>query len=333
VSDRVGRQPQRTGKSLEDVMPESVDPSEYDAGPTETGQAGDRAQDVSSSSVGDQGGYPWIPPPGPEEYAGPVEHPEPLRGDVASGRRRPSMIDTADDTGQAKPGRPRSAPPRRRDQLLWLWPVGVLLLMVLASYLWGSLGVFITATIAIGTLALFVGDTVLGNVLRVCIAAAAVLLAAGALIGYSKNYSLFSTKQPRTAVAADKLNKNNQVINLEGKRVTLAELKGRNLHGALLAGADLSGLDLHGMNLNGIIAPGASFRRAILDRASLIDADLRGTDLSRSCLHGAILTGAQLEGANAAHADVTNVKVDTTATRQAAVWPSTKTGTFAANCG
>lgn len=243
------------------------------------------------------------------------------------------MTGTADDTGFAKPGRPRSAPLRRRDQLLWLWPVGVLLLMVLASYLWGSLGVFITATIAIGTLALFVGDTVLGNVLRVCIAVAAVLLAAGALIGHSKNYSFFSTRQPRTAVAGSKVNTSNQLINLEGKRVTLAELKGRNLHGALLAGADLSGLDLYGMNLSGIIAPGASFRRTILDHASLIDADLRGADLSGSCLHGAILTGAQLGGANAAHADVTNVKVDAGATRLAAVWPSTKTGTFAATCG
>ena len=243
------------------------------------------------------------------------------------------MTDTAEDTGYAKRGRPKSVPPRRRDQLLWLWPVGVLLLLVLASNIWGSLGVFITAAIAIGTLALFVADTVLGSVLRVCIAAAAVLLAAGALIGHAENCALFSTKQPRPAVTAGKAKASNQVINLDGKRVTLAELKGRNLHGALLAGADLSGLDLYGMSLNGIIAPGASFRRAILDRASLIDANLRGADLSGSCLYGAILTGAQLEGVNAAHADVTNARVDPTAARMAAVWPSMKTGTFTANCG
>ena len=42
-------------------MPESVDPEKHDAGPKDTGQTGDRAQDVSSSSIGDEQGYPWVP--------------------------------------------------------------------------------------------------------------------------------------------------------------------------------------------------------------------------------------------------------------------------------
>ena len=308
-------------------MSESGNPQGHNAGPPDTSQTGDRAQDVSSSSVEDKEGDFWVATPSPGEYAGP------LSGDVIGSRQKQSMAGTGDDTGHAKLGRSKTVPSRRRDQSLWLWPVGVLLLMVLASTIWGSLGVFITAVITICTLTLFIGDTVLGSVVRVCIAAAAALLAAGALIGHAENYALFSTRQARPAVTAGEAKPGNQVINLEGQRVTLAELKGRNLHGALLAGADLSGLDLYGMNLNGIIAPGASFRRAILDRASLIDANLRGADLSGSCLHGAILTGAQLEGANATHADVTNSKVDPAATRMAAVWPSIKTGTFAANCG
>jgi hypothetical protein len=316
---------------------EGRDNSQPDAAPPGTGRTEGQARDISSTSANEgqeAREEDWVvPAPRPEEYAGPLGSPGSLRGDYLVGHQGRSAASTLGDTARAKHDKPKSLSARKRDQFLWLWPVVVLLLMVLASIIWGALGTFITAAIAVGTLALFIGDIVLGTVIRVFVAAIAVLLAAGALIAHEENYSFFSSKPSQVTAATSKTKTGGHVIDLRGKRVTLAELKGRNLHGALLAGADLSGLDLYGMNLNGIVAPGASFRRAILDRASLIGANLRGADLSEACLHGTILTGAQLEGVDAAHADVTNAKVEPAVTRKAATWPRRNNGTVVANCG
>lgn len=262
------------------------------------------------------------------QFPGPVDFPELAQGEVAG----PASVTfpASDAVTSSEESELVSVPPRRRDQLLWLWPIGVLLLMVLAGRVWGPIGTLVAAATAIGTLALFIGDVVFGLALRVCIASLAVLVVAAALIGH--NHAWFSIPSSRLAAAAPQSRVSGRVVNLSGERVTLADLKGKNLQGALLAGADLSGLDLYGMNLNGIVAPGASFRHAILDRASLIGANLRGADLSDSCMHGAVLTGAKLAGANAAHADVTNVTVSPAAITSAAVWPRTRRGAAVARC-
>jgi hypothetical protein len=293
------------------------EPAQTDPRQSSVGSQGDPVGDAGSAGQTED---VWVKTD-LDQFPGPVDRLEPARGGVAT----PDAVMSRED------GNLVSVPPRRRDQLLWLWPVGVLLLMVLAGRVWGPIGTLVTAATAIGTLALFIGDVVFGLAVRVCIASLAVLLVAAALIGHKQSW--IPIRSSRLAAAAPHPSASEGVINLSGKRVTLSDLKGKNLKGALMAGADLSGLDLYGMNLNGIVAPGASFQHAILDRASLIGADLRGANLSDSCMHGAVLEGAQLAGANAAHADVTNVAVSPAAIKSAAVWPRTRRGAVVGRCG
>jgi hypothetical protein len=221
---------------------------------------------------------------------------------------------------------------RRRDQLLWLWPAVTLVIVAGAGSIWGLLGVIIGTTVTVATLALFVGDIILGPRLQLGIAIVAALFVAATLVARQQDAAFFSAKSPvpnRTVPAPLPT----PVLDLRGKRVTLSELRGKSLRGALLDGANLDGLDLYGMNLAGIIAPGATFRSAILDRANLAGADLQGADLSGSCLHGANLTGANLAGVNAAGADVTDVRVSLSAIKGAAVWPRRSGLAAAARCG
>jgi hypothetical protein len=222
--------------------------------------------------------------------------------------------------------------PRRRDQLLWLWPAVALIIVAGAGSIWGLVGVIIGAAVTVATLALFVGDVILRPGIRLGITVAAVLAVAATLVARQQDAAFCAAKSPAPspAVAASAPA---PVLDLRGRRVTLAELQGKSLRGALLGGANLDGLDLYGLNLAGILAPGATFRDAILDRADLAGADLQGAVLAGSCLHGANLTGANLDGVNAAGADVTDVRVSRSAIKQAAVWPRKRGFAAAGRCG
>ena len=292
-------------------------------------QASGAAEPERTSPPQDANGWLGLPS---EPAEPPSDHPASQAAPTQSMGQEESPALVTRSQEPRKASKAKSGGTRWRDQWLWMWPVGTLLIMVWASSIWGSLGTFISAAIAISTIALFVGDIALGTKLRIAIAVAAALATAAALVAHDRNVTFFSAK-PRTNNAVGATQPNKKVLDLRGKKVTLTDLKGKNLHGALLAGATLDGLDLYGMDLTGIVAPGASFRQAILDRARLSSADLRGTDLSRACLHGADLTNADLNGVNAAGADVTDVRLDPAATRRAAVWPSSKGGRATATCG
>jgi hypothetical protein len=266
------------------------------------------------------------PPDSQAGYAEPWEQPD----------AGPQPASTGDAgvhaTTQSPPAYPKAERPRRRDQLLWLWPAVALVIVAGAGSIWGLLGVIIGAAVTVATLALFVGDVILSPGIRLGITVAAVLAVAATLVARQQDAAFFAAKSPapgRTAAASAPA----PVLDLRGKRVTLAELQGKSLRGALLGGANLDGLDLYGLNLAGIVAPGATFRSAILDRADLAGADLQGAVLADSCLHGANLTGANLDGVNAAGADVTDVRVSRLAIKQAAVWPRKRGFAAAARCG
>ena len=86
----------------------------------------------------------------------------------------------------------------------------------------------------------------------------------------------------------------NDVWNLRGVDLSVA-----NLSGFILYNADLSGADLSGATLSN-----ADLRRANLSRADLSGADLSGADLSGADLSGAIMNWVNLSRADLSGADL-----------------------------
>lgn len=205
---------------------------------------------------------------------------------------------------------PKGSEPRRRDQLLWLWPVGAVAVMAVAGHLLGAFGVLLSAIVVAATLVLLIGDEAVSLRSRIWITALAVVLAAGIVTG---RYGGLDILAPQPVPA--------KPLDLRGKLVDADDIRGRSLRDAELAGAVLDGLDLRGHDLTGAKARGASFRRAVLDDVPLVRADLHGADFTDACLAKADLTGAQLGGVIASGADVGDVVVEQDRIKTAASWP------------
>ncbi|MFP4245338.1 MAG: pentapeptide repeat-containing protein [Ectothiorhodospira sp.] len=89
---------------------------------------------------------------------------------------------------------------------------------------------------------------------------------------------------------------------LTGALLSNTDLVGARLEQARLSGADLSYADLQGGDLAGADLGGARLVGAVLRDADLSGARLIGADLSYADLRGADLTGADLHGARLGHA-------------------------------
>jgi uncharacterized protein YjbI with pentapeptide repeats len=81
---------------------------------------------------------------------------------------------------------------------------------------------------------------------------------------------------------------------LRGMDLVAANLAGADLRGAILDGARLSGADLTAAALDGARLEGADLRHARLVEASLRQAELSGAHLEQALLHGAHLEQAHL---------------------------------------
>lgn len=84
--------------------------------------------------------------------------------------------------------------------------------------------------------------------------------------------------------------------NLQNTRLMFAILRGADLSNANLRGANLRFADLTGANLTGADLSGTDLREAILRNANLSQVDLSETILVSANLHGADLTKANLSG-------------------------------------
>jgi hypothetical protein len=247
----------------------------------------------------------WLP----EAY-----RPPPGRASEGAG----SAPTTPPATATPESGRPAVAQPRRRDQLLWLWPALSLLVVAMAGEIWGTYGSLLAGLLAMSTLVLLLGNEVVHGWSWLAVAIAATAAITAVVVAHRAGVAVLAG---RKAAAAQTAASQRQPVDLRGQRVTVADIQGRDLRGALLAGAVLDGLDLTRVRLNGADARGASFRDANLEWADLRGADLSGSDLRRACLSHVDLSGARLYGANAREADVSSVSVAKGAAARAAVWP------------
>jgi len=222
-------------------------------------------------------------------------------------------------TTTAESGTPDGSPPspRRRDQLLWLWPALSLLLIAVAGQIWQTNGALLAGLLAGSTLVLLMGSDVLHGWPGLAIAVATTAAMMAVVVGHLAGLDGLA----RTWTPVGQPEAGHRPLDLRGHRVTDAEIRGKNLRGALLSGSVLDELDLTGVSLIGADARGASFRDANLERADLRGADLSGSDLRRTCLYRTDLSGARLDGANAQEADVSSAIVSKNTTARAASWP------------
>ncbi|PRY40534.1 pentapeptide repeat protein [Umezawaea tangerina] len=200
--------------------------------------------------------------------------------------------------------------PRRRDQFLWLWPIGAVAVMAAAGHFFGAFGALLSAVVVVATLVLLIGDITISLRTRIWVLALAVLVAASVVVGRYAGVAIL-------AAPADAF----EPLDLRGQIVDADAIRGRDLQNAQLAGAVLDDLDLRGLNLAGVKAQGASFRRAVLDEVQFTGADLRGADFTDACLERSDLSGAQLGGMIARGADVTNVVTDKELIANVVSWP------------
>lgn len=91
---------------------------------------------------------------------------------------------------------------------------------------------------------------------------------------------------------------NLQGIELDHANLQEAELSGVDLQGARLSDANMQKAWLYGANLQGAHLSGADLRGALLMLANFRRADLEDSDLRKARLFGASLDGANLFGAN-----------------------------------
>ena len=247
----------------------------------------------------------------------PGSRPSPLRGRASSpvpaAGAEPSLADHVRKDGRR---------PRRRDQLLWLWPVCAVAVMALAGQFFGAYGALLSAVVVAATLVLLIGEPdVISVRTRMWVGAFVVVMAAGVVVGRYSGVD-FLTAPPHAV----------EPVDLRGKVVDADDIRGRNLRDALLQGAVLDGLDLRGHDLTGVRAQGTSFRRTVLDDARLVDADLRGADFTNACLEHADLSGARLDGVVADGANVREAVVEGERVAEAASWPQPDTSAVA-HCG
>jgi hypothetical protein len=224
---------------------------------------------------------------------------------------------------------PTLVPPRKRDRLLWLWPVVAVFIMALSGAVFGAFGTLLTAVVVLSALILFVGEDneVMGIRLRLGITVLALVLAAGLIVGNRAGIGFLSSTAQDFSAAANSGSSGQHPLDLRGRRVSAKDIDGRDLRGAQLTGAVLDGLDLHGRDLRGATATGASLHGVNLEHARLNAADLRGADLHGACLYRADLSGALLDGADATGADVTSVSVSQSQTSKAMSWPGSQGAT------
>lgn len=106
---------------------------------------------------------------------------------------------------------------------------------------------------------------------------------------------------------------------LRGYKLSVSELDGADLRGAMLDGMNLKGLSLNGTDLTGAFARGASFDDSKMngikltfghfEGATFRSSELNGADLQAASLSGANFKGAKLFGANFTRADLAGAKL------------------------
>lgn len=201
--------------------------------------------------------------------------------------------------------------PRRRDQLLWLWPVCAVAVMAATGHFFGAYGALLSAVVVAATLVLLVGEPdMISRRTRMWVGALVAVVIGVVVTGRYAGVGFLAA--PPDAV---------KPLDFRGKVVETDDLRNRDLRDGLFQGAVFDGLDLRGRNLNGAQAQGASFRRVVLDDALLVGADLRGADFTDACLERADLSGARLAGMVAGGADVRAAVVEAERTAEAATWP------------
>lgn len=182
----------------------------------------------------------------------------------------------------------------RRGQLMWLWPVPVMVAIAMAGSAWGAAGALIVTAVITGLL-VFIATLRIDPKRRLG-AAYLVTAVAGTLVA---GLAFQHSSPPSPAAQGGP-------VDLRGQTLSPEDLDGLDLRGGQLGGAGFAGRDLRGRDMSGADAPGATFQGANLSRASFRGADLRGVNFVGACLRQANLAGADLAGADVTRADLTD---------------------------
>lgn len=237
-------------------------------------------------------------------------------------RPPPGEESAEDQTPSTVPHPPTgAAPPRARDQSLWIWPVVALTVIALAGQLWGATAALLSAVVLVATLVLFIGDT-LHLWFRLAVLGGSVVLVAALVTSQVSGFGqLF-----RSHVGDDGR------TDLRGRQVPADQVDDLDFQRARLSGAVLDDLSLISKDFTKVIANGASFRGADLTNTTWLGADLRGVDFRGACLVKANFTGARLDGIDATGADTSGVILPPQAMTNS-LWPTAVPATSVPACG
>jgi hypothetical protein len=254
-------------------------------------------------------------PEQPDLAQGPVIHPDPSlqpgpRGDTglpaAPGRGHQTAADPVPSTaamasaGGAATGRMSSEPgSRRRDGILWMWPVVAVVIMAAAGAAKGPFGSLLACVALTATIVSFVGFAVLSPRFLVGVLIAC-LLAIGAIVTGHELGVRALTDRPNTATASPA----SPPGYAHSPRITTEMIRSGSARGAFIPGAVFDGDNVPGADLVGIVAPGALMRNTTLDGGHLNGANLEGARMRHVHLAGADLRGADLRGADLRGADL-----------------------------
>jgi len=246
------------------------------------------------------------PPPGVEEPAEDQTlsaESHPLTGAGFSARRG-GDLDARSTRAET------AAPPRRRDQSLWIWPVVALAVIALAGQLRDATAALLSAVVLVATLVLFIGDT-LHLWFRLAVLGVSIVLVATLVTSQVSGFDrLF-----RPHVGDDGR------MDLRGQQISADQVSNLDFQRARLSGAVLDNLSLVSKDFTKVIANGTSFRGADLTNTTWLGADLRGADFRGACLVEADFTGARLDGIDATGADTSGVILPPQAMTNS-LWPA-----------
>lgn len=224
--------------------------------------------------------------------------------------------DGAVKTDEAPLPEPVRVRPANWRSMLWMWPAAAIILVALASALFGAYAALLVAGETIGVLLFVAAIRLYGE--RHWLAAGLAVIAASTIVlaGLQQLHPtrlLANLSESQRRATASLVG---GPVDLHGQTINAKKASETEFAGANLTDSNLSGLDLRGKDFDGADAAGASFQGSNLDGANFRGADLRG-----ACLRGARLQGADLSGADMTGADVSGASISTRTMRTAIRWP------------